>query len=89
MPDEPRPAPEGATIPDIPLEYVCWCPGDDEPPAKVTSRSAEDAAKVHVLREQAKANTHSNDWSASHVLVVGYDTGDVYWVTVKVTVVAS
>ena len=73
----------------IPREYVCWTPSEDETPAKVTSTTATEAAKVHVLRQQAEANVHSNDWSASHVLVVDYETGDVLWVRVRVTVEAT
>ena len=72
-----------------PREYVCWTPSEDETPAKVTSTSAIQAAKVHVLRQQAEANVHSNEWSASHVLVVDSETGDALWVRVRVTVEAT
>ena len=72
-----------------PREYVCWTPSEEESPAKVTSTSAIEAAKVHVLRQQAEAIVHSNDWSESHVLVVDYCHGETTWVRVKVTVEAG
>ena len=70
-------------------DYVCWSPTEETGPVKLTACGPNEAAKVYVLRELAEHTHHSNQWSAWHVQVVDYETGDSGLVTVKVTVEAS